>query len=126
MTIQVDVRQALKTALAGVDSVASVYTSFPATAILPFVAMIPATPYLEPLTIGSGVKVRVNLALTLAVEPYDNEAALDNIEKLAVSVLAALPVGYTVGDVSNPMPMVLQSGTECIACEINVSTHYEQ
>lgn len=127
MTIQSNVRQPLKEALESIETVASVYTSYPEAAILPFVAIIPAAPYITPNIIGkSAVRAKINFALTLAVEPYDNEAGLDNIEQLIVSVLAALPQGYTVGDISNPIPAVLQSGTDCIACEINISTQFTE
>jgi len=127
MTIQSNVRQPLKEALESIETVASVYTSYPEAAILPFVAIIPAAPYITPNLIGrSAVRAKINFALTLAVEPYDNESGLDNIEQLIVKVLAALPTGYTVGDVSNPIPAVLQSGTDCIACEMFISTQFTE
>lgn len=127
MTIQANVRQPLKEALESVESIASVYTSYPEAAILPFVAIIPSVPYIELNRIGhTAIHGKINFALTLAVEPYDNESGLDNIEQLIVSVLSVLPTGYTVGDVSNPIPAVLQSGTDCIACEINISTQFTE
>lgn len=127
MSIYSNVRKPLKDALESVENIASVYTTYPEAAILPFVAIIPASPYISPNLIGnSSVRGRINFALTLAVEPYDNEAGLDNIEQLIVNILAVIPSGYTVGDVSNPIPAVLQSGTDCIACEINISTQFTE
>jgi hypothetical protein len=38
---------------------------------------------------------------------HSNAAALDNIEKLIISILAVIPSGYTVGSVSNPVPMTI-------------------
>lgn len=127
MTIYTNVRNPLKQALDAVDDIASVYSFYPETAVLPFVAILPDTPYIEPNIIGSSaVRGKINFQLALAVEPYDNEAGLDNLEQLIVRILAVIPSGYTVSQVSNPMPAVLQSGTECIACEISIQTQFTE
>jgi hypothetical protein len=56
---------------------------------------------------------------------YSNASALDNIEKLIISILAVIPSGYTVGSVSNPVPMSI-GASEILMSEIELSTQYTQ
>jgi len=123
-SIAVNVRGALKTAISGVA--ANTYDSVPESPMVPFAAVVPSTPYLEANLIGTSTRVKVNLVITVGVASYSNAASLDNIEKLVMSILAVIPSGYTVGTVSNPIPMTLASGSEIIACEIQLSTQYTQ
>jgi hypothetical protein len=118
------VRNPLKTAIAGVA--ANVYDSVPEAPIVPFAAIVPNAPYLQPTLLGkSNVKLKVNLVMTIGVAIYDNQSALDNIEQLAISILAAIPSGYEVGDVSNPINVTV-GASEILACEIQLSTYYTQ
>lgn len=127
MSIYTNVRLPLKEALDSVEDIASVYPMYPEAAVLPFVAIMPDVPYIEPNLIGSSaVRGKINFQLALVVEPYDNDAGMDNLEQLIVRILAVIPTGYTIGAVSNPMPVVLQSGTNGIACEISVSTQFTE
>ena len=123
-SIAVNVRGALKTAIAGVA--ANTYDSVPEAPIVPFVAVVPNVPYLEANLIGTSTRVKINLVLTVGVAMYSNASALDNIERLVMSILAVIPSGYTVGSVSNPIPMNLAGGSEILACEIDISTQYTQ
>ena len=123
-SIAVNVRGALKTAISSVA--ANVYDYVPEAPNVPFAAIVPSNPYLEPNLIGSSTRVKINFSLTVGVAPYSNAASLDNIERLVMSILAVIPQGYTVGLVSNPVPMTLASGSEIIACEIELSTQYTQ
>jgi len=123
-SIAVNVRGSLKTALASVS--ANVYDYIPEAPNVPFAALVPAIPYLEPNLIGSSTRVKINFLLTVGVAPYSNAASLDNIEKLVMSILAVIPSGYTVGTVSNPIPVTLASGNQIVACEIEISTQYTQ
>ena len=123
-SILTSVRDPLKTAIAGVS--ANVYDSVPEAPIVPFAAIVPNTPYLQPNFLGKGnVKVKVNLVITVGVAIYDNQSALDNIEQLAISILAALPTGYEVGDVTNPINVTV-GASEILALEIPVATYYTQ
>lgn len=123
-SILTSVRTPLKTAISGVA--ANVYDSVPEAPIVPFAAVVPNVPYLQPSFLGKGnVKVKVNLVMTIGVAIYDNQSALDNIEKLAISILAAIPSGYEVGDVSNPINVTI-GASEILACEIQLSTYYTQ
>ena len=123
-SIAVDVRGALKTAISSVA--ANVYDSVPESPMVPFAAVVPFAPYLETVLINkSSIKVKVNLVITIGVAMYSNAAALDNIEQLTISILAALPANYTLGNVSNPIPVQI-GASEILACEIEVSTYYTQ
>jgi hypothetical protein len=122
-SIAVNVRGAIKTAIAGVA--ANTYDSVPEAPIVPFAAVVPNTPYLEPNLIGVSTRVKVNLVITVGVAMYSNASALDNIEKLVMSILAVIPSGYTVGSVSNPVPMTI-GASEILMAEIELSTQYTQ
>jgi hypothetical protein len=123
-SIAVNVRGALKTAISSVA--ANVYDSVPEAPMVPFAAVVPFAPYLETVLINkSSIKVKVNLVITIGVAMYSNAAALDNIEQLTISILAALPSNYTLGNVSNPIPVQI-GASEILACEIEVSTYYTQ
>lgn len=123
-SIAVNIRGALKTAISSVA--VNPYDSVPEAPQVPFAAIVPNIPYLEPNLIGTSTRVKVNLVITVGVASYSNAASLDNIEKLVMSILAVIPQGYTVGSVSNPIPMTLASGSEVLACEIDISTQYTQ
>ena len=118
------VRNPLKTAIQNVA--ANTYDSVPESPIVPFAAIVPNTPYLQPSLLGKDkVKLKVNLVMTVGVAIYDNQSALDNIEQLVISILAAIPSGYEVGDISNPIPLNI-GASEILACEIQLSTYYTQ
>jgi hypothetical protein len=122
-SIAVNVRGAIKTAISGVA--ANTYDFVPEAPIVPFAAVVPASPYLEANLIGTSTRVKVNLVVTVGVAMYSNAAALDNIEQLVLSILAVIPSGYTVGSVSNPMPISI-GASDILACEIEISTQYTQ
>lgn len=123
-TIATNVRGTLATALAGV--VASVYSSVPEAVIPPAVVIVPDAPYLEPTTIGkSTVRVKVNFIVTAAVAYNSNAGALDNLEQLIISILAAMPVGYVVGDVQRPS-ITSVGASNLLVADLSVSTYYTQ
>jgi hypothetical protein len=117
-----DTRSALKTALASVT--ANVYDHVPETIIPPSVVVVPDSPYAELQTIGaSTIRCQLNFTLTLCVAYHSNAAALDNLEKLWLQVLAALPANYVVGVLEKPS--VTQVGaSELLVADFNVSTYY--
>jgi hypothetical protein len=123
-SIQTNVRDALKTSLSGVA--ASVYNSVPESVIAPALVLVPSTPYLEPTLLSKGnVKVKINMTATCIVSYNSNPASLDNLEKLVISVLAALPAGYIAGVVERPL--VSQIGAaQYLTADINISTYYTQ
>ena len=67
----------------------------------------------------------MNLRITAAVAYMSNSAAMDNLEKLIISILAAIPSGYKVGDVSAPSITSVGS-SNLLTADIPVSTYYTQ
>ena len=124
-SISVDVREAIKTALAGVT--ANVYDTVPEAPIVPAVMVIPDSPYMEVETIGkSPVRVNLNYTVTAAVAYFSNPASLDNLEKLIISILGALNASkYELSTVERPS--VTQVGTtNLLVSDIRLSVRYEQ
>jgi len=123
-TIATNVRGTLATALAGVA--ASVYSSVPEAVIPPACVIIADSPYLEPTTIGkSTVRVKINFIVTAAVAYNSNAGALDNLEQLIISILAAMPTGYVVGDVQRPA-ITSVGASNLLVADLSVSTYYTQ
>lgn len=124
MTIATEIRQPLATALSGVT--ASVYSGVPETIIAPAVMILADAPYLESTIInGATTKMKINLVVTGAVAYMNNEAALDKLEQLMISILGAMPSGYVVGDIERPSTLELQTG-KFLTADLSVSTYYTQ
>jgi len=123
-TILSAVRQPLATALTSVAG--NVYAYVPEAPMVPFVVMVPDSPYLELETINkSTLHTKINLTISVAVAYNSNPASLDNLEQLIMSVLAVIPVGYIVGSVEKPT--VTQIGpSNALVADIRVSTYYTQ
>ncbi len=123
-SIATNVRGTLATALSGV--VASVYSSVPEAVIPPAVVIVPDSPYLETSIIGkSQVRVKINFVVTAAVAYNSNAGALDNLEKLIISILAVMPSGYVVGDVQRPT-ITSVGASSLLVADLSVSTYYTQ
>lgn len=122
-SIQTSIRDVLKIAFAGLN--ASTYNSVPESVIAPAIVIVPNKPYLEPLLIGSTIRTKVNLSITAIVSYNSNPASLDNLEKLVISILGAMPSGYIVGACESPE--VVQIGAaQYLSASLNVSTTYTQ
>ena len=123
-TILGSIRQPLASALSSVS--ANIYDHVPEFPPNPFLAVVPADPYIEINLIGkSSVKVKLNFILTFGVQNADNAAALDNLEQLAISILAAIPSGYEMGSVGNIGSRNVGNG-ESLAGELPISCYYTQ
>ena len=123
-SIATNVRGTLATALSGV--VASVYSSVPEAVIPPAVVIVPDSPYLETSIIGKdAVRVKINFVVTAAVAYNSNAGALDNLEKLIISILAVMPSGYVVGDVQRPT-ITSVGASNLLVADLSVSTYYTQ
>jgi len=72
------------------------------------------------------MRCRVNLLIHIGVGNQDNAAALDNLEKLLIAILTAIPSGYEVGNISSPTVITLASGSEILTAAIEISTQYTQ
>jgi hypothetical protein len=123
-TILDTVRQPLATAFAGVAG--NVYAYVPEAPMVPFVVMVPDSPYFEIETLGkSQIRTKLNIVISVAVAYNSNPASLDNLEQLVISVLKVIPAGYIVGTVDKPT--VTQVGpSNVLVADIRVSTYYTQ
>jgi hypothetical protein len=119
-----DTRAALANAFSALA--ANVYASVPESPIPPAIVVVPNSPYMEVVLIGKAqTKVRLNFAITAIVASNSNAGSLDNLEKLIIGILAAMPSGYVVDDVEKPT--VLEVGqSPMLVADINVSTYYTQ
>lgn len=119
-----DTRAALANAFSSLS--ANVYASVPEAPIPPAIVVVPNSPYMEVNLIGkNSVKVQVNFAITAIVASNSNAGSLDNLEKLIMGILAAMPAGYVVGNIEKPT--VLEVGqSPMLVADINVSTYYVQ
>ena len=119
-----ETRAALSSAFSALA--ASVYPSVPESPIPPAISVVPGSPYMEIVLIGkTATKVKLNFAITAIVASNSNAGSLDNLEKLIIGILAAMPAGYVVGVVEKPT--VLEVGqSPMLVADINVSTYYTQ
>jgi len=122
MTIEADIRTPLQTALTSIA--ANVYNGIPETMTSPSIILVPDSPYLESTLInGATTKVKINFLVTGVVGYSNNAAALTNLEDLMISIISTMPGGYTVGDVSSPIPLEVGTG-KFLAADLQVSTYY--
>ncbi len=119
-----DTRAALANAFSALA--ANVYSSVPESPIPPAIVVVPNSPYMEVVLIGKAqTKVKLNFAITAIVSSNSNAGSLDNLEKLIIGILAAMPAGYVVDVVEKPT--VLEVGqSPMLVADINVSTYYTQ
>jgi hypothetical protein len=119
-----DTRAALANAFSALA--ANVYGSVPESPIPPAIVVVPNSPYMEVTLIGkTQVKVQLNFAITAIVASNSNAGSLDNLEKLIMGILAAMPAGYVVGQVEKPTVLEIGASPMLVA-DINVSTQYTQ
>lgn len=119
-----ETRSALANAFSGLQ--ANVYPSVPESPIPPAIVVVPDSPYMEVVLIGKAkTQVKINFAITAIVASNSNAGSLDNLEKLIIGILAAMPAGYVVGVIEKPT--VLEVGqSPMLVADINVSTYYTQ
>jgi hypothetical protein len=105
---------------------ANVYSSVPEAPIPPAIVIVPNSPYMEVVLIGrSYTRVKLNFAISAIVQSNSNAGSLDNLEKLIIGILTALPSGYELGVIEKPT--VLEVGqSPMLVSDINVSTYYTQ
>ena len=119
-----DVRDPLRTALLGVA--ASVYASVPEAVIPPACVILYDSPMMESTLIGkTAVKVKLNFIVTAAVAYNSNSGSLDNLEKLIIEILGAIPSGYVVGDVQRPS-ITSVGASNLLVADLSISTYYTQ
>jgi hypothetical protein len=119
-----ETRAALANAFSALS--ATCYSSVPESPIPPAIVIVPDSPYMEVALIGKAkTQVKLNFAISAIVASNSNAASLDNLEKLIIGILAAMPAGYVVGVIEKPT--VLEVGqSPMLVADINVSTYYTQ
>jgi hypothetical protein len=119
-----ETRAALANAFSGLA--ANIYSSVPESPLPPAIVVVPSTPYMEIVLLGKAkTQVKLNFAISAIVASNSNAGSLDNLEKLIIGILAAMPAGYVVGVVEKPT--VLEVGqSPMLVADINVSTYYTQ
>jgi hypothetical protein len=119
-----ETRATLANAFSGLA--ASSYSSVPESPIPPAIVILPDSPYMEIVLIGkTSTKVKLNFKITAIVASNSNAGSLDNLEKLIIGILAAMPSGYVVDVVEKPT--ILEVGqSPMLVADINVSTYYTQ
>lgn len=119
-----ETRAALANAFSALS--ANVYASVPESPIPPSIVIVPGSPYGEVALIGkTSTKIKLNFAISAIVASNSNAGSLDNLEKLIIGILAAMPAGYVVGVIEKPT--VLEVGqSPMLVADINVSTYYTQ
>lgn len=123
-SIQDNVRGALATALSTVA--ASVYNHVPEAPIPPAVVIVPDAPYLEMEVISkSTFKCKVNLLISCIVAYNSNPGSLDNLEKLVISTIQAIPSGWEVDTADQPRVQDVGASAMLVS-DIRVSTYYTQ
>lgn len=119
-----DTRSALANSFSALA--ANVYASVPESPIPPAIVVVPDSPYAEVVLIGKGsVKLKINFAISAIVASNSNAGSLDNLEKLIIGILAAMPAGYVVGQIEKPTVLEIGASPMLVA-DINVSTYYTQ
>jgi hypothetical protein len=105
---------------------ANIYSSVPEAPIPPAIVVVPDSPYMEIVLIGKAkTQVKINFAISAIVASNSNAGSLDNLEKLIIGILTALPSGYVVDTVDKPT--VLEVGqSPMLVADVNVSTYYTQ
>lgn len=120
-------REAIATALTtGPNAVqANVYAWPPEVVAVPAVVVVVDEPMAQLRVIGSRLRFQANYRLQLCVKPMQNLASLEEVESLVVQVLAKLPTGALIGDVS--APNVAQVGqSDLVVVEIPVAIQAEE
>lgn len=116
-----DIRQDIADLLSGAD--ANLYFYPPEVPLLPAIILVPADPYIQPITIGTN-RFKVRFKITFAVAMTNNQASLNKIEELVFYAYDNLPVGYSVLETSNPQPVALGQ-TDLLSCDLLIETIIE-
>lgn len=112
-----EIREYLAEALAN-DTEYQTFAWPPMTPIANSIAFEPASPWIEPLTVGKGVLV--NWIIKIYANAIDNRNDLVTLENMVTTVLANIPAGTVFSEVSQPN--VIDLGNNMLTvCEITLS-----
>ena len=94
-----------------------VYSYIPARVTPPVIIIRPASPYLQPSSVGQ--EYLVNLELQVVAGYADNETSSDDLDDLIEAALLALPADAGLKDVSAPYTLVA-NGNDYLAATIGL------
>jgi hypothetical protein len=112
-----DIREYLAEALAD-DAQYQTFAWPPATPIANSIAFEPASPWVEPLTIGKGVMV--NWTVKIYANAVDNRNDLVTLENMVTTVISNIPAGTAFSEVSQPQVIDLTNNM-LTTCDITLS-----
>jgi len=112
-----DIREYLTEALAD-DAQYQTFAWPPATPIANSIAFEPASPWVEPLTIGKGVMV--NWTVKIYANAVDNRNDLVTLENMVTTVISNIPAGTAFSEVSQPQVIDLTNNM-LTTCDITLS-----
>jgi hypothetical protein len=121
MSIESAIRTPLKTALSTIA--ANVYNGIPETMTSPSICLIPCTLFGKRFDQWSHNKSQSQSDCDWRCRLLNNAAALDNLEKLMISIISTMPDGYEVGNVNQPQPLEVGAG-KYLTADLQVSTYY--
>lgn len=98
---------------AGLD----VYSYIPARVTPPVIVIRPASPYVQPASVGQ--EFIVNLDLQVIAGTADNESSSDDLDDLIEAAINALPADAGLKDVSTPYAL-LANGNDYLAATIGL------
>lgn len=110
------------TLAADLGAAGRVVYAFPREQITPpAIVLVPASPYLTPASIGgAGNRINVRFELTAIVAAADNQAALANIEDLALSVFDLLPQGTSINNGWSQPQIQEVSGQQMLTSQLTI------
>lgn len=112
-----EIREYIADAIAD-DSQYQTFAWPPMTPIANSVAIEPANPWIEPLTVGKGVLV--NWLVKIYANAMDNRNDLVTLENMVTTVIANIPDGTAFSEVSQPNLLDLGNNMLTV-CEITLS-----
>lgn len=112
-----EVREYLADAIAD-DTQYQTFNFPPATPFPNSVTIAPASPWIEPLTVGKGLLV--NWLVTLYANSADNGNDLRNLENMVTTVIGNIPAGVVFSEVTQPQVVDINAAT-LTTCEITLS-----
>lgn len=104
----------------------SVHAILPPVIRPPQLALIPRSPYLSPVSLGTNPRFQLNVTVAIIVAATDLPAGVDRIEELAEAIATSLPAGIEVGDLSSPRVEDIGSQGSAVIAELDLSARIER
>lgn len=92
----------------------------------PMIALIPRSPYLEPVSLGSAPRFLLRLAAAIMVAATDLPAGVNRIEDIAEEIATSLPGGIDVGTLSPPRVEDIGAQGSAVIAELDLTARIER